>query len=152
MPTPLATFSYVRTTAAGEKVAAPAYPFQLMPGAEWVRPEGGLYTNVGTDWPIALKVAHARAGAALSNQAQLIMKDANDGTLYVAGSAHPLQQAQPDGTVTTTAMPTFIDGNDFAQVMKRVSVTKNDPDIQAIVGTSGFIDLRMQNTGSEQPF
>jgi len=149
----LATFSYVRTTAAaGEHVDAPAYPFQLMPGADWVRPDGSLYTHLGTDWNVALKVAHARAGAALSNQAQLIMKNANDGMFYVVGSAHPLLQTQPDGSITTTALPTFIDGNDFAQVMKGVTVTKNDGDVQAVVGAAGFIDLRTTTTGSELPF
>ena len=155
LPPPLAIFSYVRATPAspaGEKVDAPAYPFQLMPGAAWVIPDGGLYESAGSDFAIALKVAHARAGAALSNQSQMIMKDAKDGVLYISGTAHPFQQSQADGTSTTSAMPTFIDGTDFASVMKSVSVTKNDPDVQAIVGANGFIDLRAASTGTEQPF
>jgi hypothetical protein len=122
-----------------------------MPGREGIK---GVedFVPVGAEFGTAVKVARARAGVALSNQAQAIVKHPESGELFVTGLAHPMQQPGDDGSTQPIAAPPFIDGGDFAKVMKDVTVTKSDGVVQAIVGTTSLVDLREQPTGTPVAF
>lgn len=148
---PPIVFLYQPKEKGAKPVQAPTIPFKLMPGKEGVAAKD-LEPTPATSWDDAMKIARARVGVAALGQAQVIVKDAKEGAFLVAGLAHVQQTQGKDGKPTASAIPAMLDGAKFDSVFGAVAVAKTVDSVQAIVGSTSWVDLRKAAQGKPQAF
>ena len=139
---PMVTLRYVPTDPKAAPSEVGIAPDQLRPAKDWIKPVEP-FVPAGTSMTVAMKIARARAGVAVDAQPQIVLKNAQDGALYVTGSTSV--SGPKAGSVAA------IDGASLAGV-KSVTAQRLLADVQAVVGADGWIDLTKSDTGSVVPF